>query len=265
MTVPVRYNSDMNTDIKKIEDLSLNAWPSHQMEVYDGWILRFSYFYTHRTNCVEHIGASILPLEEKIQYCEQMYRRWKTPCIFKISPVTDPALDGCLQENGYHIEHDIYVMTADLTYASLPAKADVPDDDLTVCVLPSVNDRWISALFSLKGMDNEIHRKIVPSMYAAIPKDEIALYIENSNGDIVATGLGIMDRDYIGVYAIHVREDYRRKGLGRVIVTRLLREGYERGAAHSYLQVVSTNIAAKSLYRSIGFRIAYRCWFRVKE
>lgn len=37
-------------DIKTIEDLSLNAWPSHQMQVYDGWILRFSYFYTHRTN-----------------------------------------------------------------------------------------------------------------------------------------------------------------------------------------------------------------------
>ena len=33
-------------DIKTIEDLSLNAWPSHQMQVYDGWILRFSYFYT---------------------------------------------------------------------------------------------------------------------------------------------------------------------------------------------------------------------------
>ena len=39
--------------IKTIEDLSLNAWPSHQMQIYDGWILRFSYFYTHRTNCVD--------------------------------------------------------------------------------------------------------------------------------------------------------------------------------------------------------------------
>ena len=30
----------MNTLIKTIEDLSLNAWPSHQIELYDGWILR---------------------------------------------------------------------------------------------------------------------------------------------------------------------------------------------------------------------------------
>ena len=59
----------MELSIKTIEDLSLNAWPSHQMQVYDGWILRFSHFYTHRTNCVEPIGASILPLAEKIAYC----------------------------------------------------------------------------------------------------------------------------------------------------------------------------------------------------
>ena len=47
----------METTIKKIEDMSLNAWPSHKMELYDGWILRFSYFYTHRTNSVEHLLA----------------------------------------------------------------------------------------------------------------------------------------------------------------------------------------------------------------
>lgn len=35
----------METTIKQIEDMSLNAWPSHKMELYDGWILRFSYFY----------------------------------------------------------------------------------------------------------------------------------------------------------------------------------------------------------------------------
>ena len=47
----------MEKNIKKIEDMSLNAWPSHKMELYDGWILRFSYFYTHRTNSVEQFGT----------------------------------------------------------------------------------------------------------------------------------------------------------------------------------------------------------------
>lgn len=55
----------MEKAIKKIEDMSLNAWPSHKMELYDGWILRFSYFYTHRTNSVEQFGTSTLPWREK--------------------------------------------------------------------------------------------------------------------------------------------------------------------------------------------------------
>ena len=50
----------MDKIIKEIEDMSLNAWPSHKMELYDGWILRFSYFYTHRTNSVEQFGTSAL-------------------------------------------------------------------------------------------------------------------------------------------------------------------------------------------------------------
>ena len=32
----------METTIKKIEDMSLNAWPSHKMELYDGWILKIA-------------------------------------------------------------------------------------------------------------------------------------------------------------------------------------------------------------------------------
>ena len=77
----------MNTLIKTIEDLSLNAWPSHQIELYDGWILRFSYFYTHRTNSVEQIGPSTIPVEEKVQY-RQFSRsvRLSIPALMQCSP-----------------------------------------------------------------------------------------------------------------------------------------------------------------------------------
>lgn len=70
--------------------MSLNAWPSHKMELYDGWILRFSYFYTHRTNSVEQFGNSTLTWREKIPYCESVYKRLRTPAVFKISPLVSP-------------------------------------------------------------------------------------------------------------------------------------------------------------------------------
>ena len=104
----------MQAYIKTIEDLSLNAWPSHQLQVYDGWLLRFSHFYTHRTNSVEQIGTSSIPLDVKIPYCESIYNHWGTPCIFKITPLIDPKFDLLLKKRGYQTAHPTQVKVLDL-------------------------------------------------------------------------------------------------------------------------------------------------------
>ncbi|MDO4337853.1 MAG: GNAT family N-acetyltransferase [Eubacteriales bacterium] len=247
----------METNIKKIEDMSLNAWPSHKMELYDGWILRFSYFYTHRTNSVEQFGTSTLPWREKIPYCENVYRRLGTPAIFKISPLVSPDFDYVLENRGYEIQHTTNVMTAGLSGAALYAPYE--QVDFTDTIPPE----WIESLFELKGTTNPIHRTVVPSMYRAIPKETICASIKKE-GKIIATGLGILDRDYIGIYAIHVREDYRGHGYARQICTGLLKNGMNKGAKSAYLQVVEGNTAARNLYKSLGFHHFYTYWFRVQ-
>jgi ribosomal protein S18 acetylase RimI-like enzyme len=127
----------------------------------------------------------------------------------------------------------------------------------------AISQDWIDALFQLKNTTNEVHKKIVPSMYAAIPKDVISASIIYE-GKCIGTGLGILDRDYIGIYAIHVDELFRRKGYAHAIVSTLLYEGKKAGASRAYLQVVADNHSAKHLYRKIGFRKLYSYWFRVK-
>ena len=173
--------------IKTVEDLSLNAWPSHQMQVYDGWILRFSYFYTHRTNCVETIGPAQLPLPEKVAYCEEVYEKWRTPCVFKISPLTTPALELYLAERGYEEQHRVDNMVLDL--ASF-GDAPLPDPALPLITGDRVDDEWLEGLFELKDVTNADHRRVVPSMYAAIPKDEITVKVLDHEGHIAGTGLG---------------------------------------------------------------------------
>ena len=76
----------METTIKQIEDMSLNAWPSHKMELYDGWILRFSYFYTHRTNSVEQFGNSTLTWREKSPFAKVSINAWKSGRLQDQSP-----------------------------------------------------------------------------------------------------------------------------------------------------------------------------------
>ena len=248
----------MNIDIKTIEDLSLNAWPSLQMELYDGWILRFSHFYTHRTNSVEQFGISSLTWREKIPHCEAVYRRWGTPAIFKITPLVSKDFDYILEHRNYEIQHTTNVMVLNLEDAVLDAPIN------SVIISQSIQREWIDSLLALNGTTNAIHTAIVPTMYNAIAKDTICVFIQ-SHGVIIGTGLGIIDRDYVGVYAIHVREDYRKKGLARSICTCILKEGIKKGAKKAYLQVVAGNDPAFLLYQSLGFQSLYTNWFRVSN
>ena len=271
--------SNATQTIRLIEELSLNAWPSHKIELYDGWLIRFSYNYTYRTNSVEQILPGSIPVPEKVRYCEEVYRNLGSPVHFKINPLLDPSFDRYLQDLGYEIRHTTQVLTADLSRTSLmhpvsteyefenrlglPSRVQY-SDRLTVLLSPHVTDEWLQGLFHLNGTTDPLLRRIVPAMYNAIPKKTIVASVE-IDGRIVASGLGICDRSYIGIYAIYVSPSCRRRGYARAICSTLLSEGQRQGASKAYLQVVQGNIAAKSLYIDLGFSDFYTYWFRSRQ
>ena len=270
------YNRKEQDNMKYVEELSLNAWPSHKIELYDGWLIRFSHNYTYRTNSVEQVGASTIPAEEKIAYCESVYRSMGTPCNFKINPLLPPSFDAMLADRGYHIRHVTEVMTGDTASMrlmepvsseyefenrlGLPTFVNYPGD-FTVLLQSSITDEWIQGIFHLNGTCDPTLRRIVPSMFKAIPKETIVASVE-VDGRMVASGLGIRDRDYVGLYAVYVSPSCRRRHYARAICSTILREARQRGAARAYLQVVKGNITAKSLYLSLGFQDYYTYWFR---
>ncbi len=269
---------EQSQKIKHMEEMSLNAWPSYRIEFYDGWILRYSHNYTYRTNSVEQIGESTIPIEEKILYCERIYRDLGCPSNFKIQPLLEPAFDQLLESQGYLIRHRTDVMTMDLTKARLLKETgkeylfgnrlNLPTlvhygEDLTVQLGAFVTDEWLQGLFSLNGTSDPALRRIVPKMYAAIPKKTIAASVE-IDGRMVASGLGILDREWVGIYAIYVSPSCWSRGYARAVCSTLLKEAQEAGAKRAYLQVVSDNRKAKKLYASMGFGDFYTYWFRSK-
>ncbi len=271
-------DQSLDPEIRYVEDLSLNAWPSHMMELYDGWLIRFSHNYTYRTNSVEQVNASSIPVEEKIRYCEEIYRRFGSASNFKINPLLDPSFDKMLSERDYQIRHVTEVMTADLSKValmspltssyefenrlSLPNHLDY-EGGVTVLIQSQITDEWIQGVFHLNNTSDPTLRRIVPSMFKRIPKETIAASVE-IDGRMVASGLGIRDRDYIGLYAIYVSPSCRRRHYARAVCSAILRLGHEQGASKAYLQVVKGNLSAKSLYLSLGFTDFYTYWFRSK-
>lgn len=245
--------------IKFIEELSFNAWPSYKYALYDDWLIGYSDFYTHRTNCVNVIGASHLPLEEKVAYCESEYRRLHTPSVFKINPHFHSELDTFLKDHGYEIEHVTDTFVCDMSNMKLTV-----NHNFEVRVVDTLTKNWIMNLFHLNRTTNENHLTIVPKMYETIPKDIISACILD-HGNTIATGLGIIERDHVGIYAIYVDEHYRGQQLAKTVVSRLLMRAKEKGCHHAYLQVVDNNYIAKRVYHSIGFHQLYTYWFRVKH
>ena len=269
-----------NATIRLLEEISLNAWPSHKIELYDGWLIRFSHNYTYRTNSVEQIGISSIPVEEKIAYCESAYLNYHTPVNFKINPLIDSAFDHRLSEKGYQIRHVTEVMTMPMSHfhpfpalsseyefygrnSNLPSAIYYPRD-IIVQIRDTITDDWIQSLFRLNGTADPVLQRIVPSMFKAIPKQTLVACIE-IEGRMVASGLGILDRGYVGLYAIYVDASCRQKGFARSICSSILSEAQKKGASKAYLQVVQGNVNAKNLYRSLGFEDFYTYWFRSLE
>ncbi len=62
----------------------------------------------------------------------------------------------------------------------------------------------------------------------------------------------ILDELHIATIAVH--PDYRRQGIGELILTKALQDGYEAGTRHALLEVHAGNEAAQNLYRKFGFK-----------
>lgn len=63
----------------------------------------------------------------------------------------------------------------------------------------------------------------------------------------------VLDEAHIATIAIH--PDYRKQGIGRLLLTKGLSAAEARGAQLAYLEVRRSNRAAQLLYESFGFEV----------
>jgi ribosomal-protein-alanine N-acetyltransferase len=66
----------------------------------------------------------------------------------------------------------------------------------------------------------------------------------------------VVDEMHIATFATH--PDYRRQGVGALILREALRDAHAAGARRSFLEVRAGNEAAQAMYRKFGFQITGR-------
>jgi ribosomal protein S18 acetylase RimI-like enzyme len=81
------------------------------------------------------------------------------------------------------------------------------------------------------------------------------LLVATDRGVIVGLGHACADR----VVALYLLSAYHRRGIGKAMLSRLLRFLHARGVAEARLDVVAINAAAIAFYRAQGARPVGRC------
>jgi N-acetylglutamate synthase len=241
----------MGPDLRRLEELGLNSSTPPGQLLYDGWLLRMLPGKAKRARSVNAMYPSTLPLDTKIAHCERLYRATGVPMIFRITPFSQPReLDAELDRRGFGRFETTAVESADIDPRHFEAA--------TGRVLDLAS--WVDAVGDLRESPPE-HRNTHRARLEGSPLALRAVAVEE-NGQIVATGLTIVEDDCAGLFDVVTREDARRRGHARAVVATLLKTAWEMGVRHAYLQVGQANAGARDLYRRFGFEERYTYWYR---
>ncbi len=248
--------------IQTLEQLSLNAVPSQKTLLYDGWVVRLSDGITKRANSINPLfDSQKLTLEEKINFCENLYQQHNLPTIYKLTKQAYPKnIDKILSDKGYLLIDKTSVQTYDLTKEINLVE---PFQNITINFQPNFNELWLDNFLQFnqystakkQGFANILKSIALPTIFISI----------QHNDKQIACGVGVLEGGFIGLFDLAVASQYRGQGYGRLLVEQLLNYGKAQNCHTAYLQVVQDNNIARNLYQNIGFVEQYQYWYRIKQ
>ena len=245
--------------IRSLEELSANAWPGLGSTLVDGWISRFAAGYSRRANSVLPLYPGSTPLSERIARCEALARAQGIEPAFKLTPASLPEdLDAELDRRGYRRETESSVMVLpELGQGtpSLPA-------GFQLRVTERVEEDWLAFHEGQAGRTPQQIRTARAILEQILPSCRFLL-LQGATGP-AACALAVVEDGWAGIFEVMVRADLRGRGLGRTIMAFTTAQAASAGGRQAYLQVVRGNRPAEQLYLSLGYRVAYPYWFRVK-
>ena len=250
-------------EIREIEEILVNAFPAIEREFYDGWILNFSNGYTYRANAIYPFYPSTYSIEKKIKHCEEQYRQSFLPVVYKMTSASGDVLDAVLESHGYRIVKYVDVMCRTLDdHEILPIKKiDLPYE---MVVMKEADDEWLDGVNQLIHIPYRSMCLVQKEIFTNIALPIICVKVRY-RGHVIGTGLGVIERHYVGLYAIHVKKAFRGQGIAEQICIRIMEQGRKMGADKVHLQVRRGNYSAVKMYRKLGLKRIYTQWFRMKS
>jgi N-acetylglutamate synthase len=231
--VPVR-----TSEIRALEHAAALAWPGTEQSWHDGWLLRAAGGFTSRANSAVPLdfSATIAALPPIVDWYRQ---RGLPPWLALPERLLPIRADG--------VKHT-RVMVTNLAVAE--------PDPAVVALLTSPDAAWLACY--QRDVPAEVLTAVVGGevVFASAPTAAVG----RGATATAAVGRGAVTTApdgtrWLGISAVHVDAEHRRRGHGRRLCLALQGWGAQRGATRAYVQVLSENSSAIMLYHSLGFRL----------
>lgn len=245
-----------NALITELELIGAKAWPALVTTKLFGWLLRADKGITRRANSVLPVAFTGKNLDSLIDEVEAFYTRRNLPVYFQMTEASQPPeLDDTLQDRGFERELEVHVQTGDVdTIAN-----SVPD--VQAKVLSEPDDAWVSCYSKATGYDSDNISTRLAIMARA--QNHRAYSLALIDDEPAAVGFGVVTDQWLGLFGIATRPEFRRRGAARAVNAALADWGKGLGATKAYLQVEVDNDPAIELYQHVGFETLYTYWYRL--
>jgi ribosomal protein S18 acetylase RimI-like enzyme len=243
-------------EVRRLEELTLNAWPGLKRVVRDGWVASLARGFTGRANSVVPLDEGALDPRDKIPFFESLYASHGLAATFKLTTPCRPAgLDELLAARGYR----------ESRRASVQVLRELPrgDGDAAIEARPDPWPAWMEAVVSTRSLPAGDAATLLAILAAiALP---CRFVVSLDPAGVAACGLGVLEDGWVGLYDITTRQDARRRGHAARVVNSIMAWARDNGASGAYLQVMIDNAPAQALYAGLGFREAYQYAYRTKK
>ena len=239
----------VTAEVRQWEETCANVFPPFKHLLYDGWLLRFTPGFSKHNNSVWPLYEGMLPLEDKIAFCEQQYAAQGSSCTFRLTdtPGHNPIKEQ-LTERGYTKQNPNLVMTRPLLEAS----------EASITTFPL--DEWQKIIYRIHPVDDPtvmewerqvLERLTLPSRFA------IVIHHNKASG----YGRSVLHGRTLLIEDLWTLPTLRGQGLGTRLINGLLHLGFEDGANTAYLTVNESNAGARRLYERLGFTNQYLYYY----
>ncbi|UJQ93846.1 GNAT family N-acetyltransferase [Mariluticola halotolerans] len=241
----------------QLEQAFLSAWPALETHKDGGWVWRFANGYTKRANSAQSMDpGDEAEAGERLERFAEWARERGVPPTFRVTPLAGEKVITALNTAHWKpIEHSV-VMAMPVGAAFTPKHS--------FRLFKATDPEWYEVQAAMSGYGGETVGALT-DMLGRITAPVTGILVYDENGGAAAAAL-TNNNGGIGVYLnVVVRADLRGKGYGRSVMQAALNWSRDGGADWAAMQVVSDNVPALNLYRSLGFEEVYRYHYRRPE